>query len=79
MSNSLFDLTNEVAVVIGATGVLAVRWPMASPRGREDRGARPECRARQARVEAIRAAGGTAEFFARTRWTRRACTMRTRR
>jgi NAD(P)-dependent dehydrogenase (short-subunit alcohol dehydrogenase family) len=65
MSNSLFDLTNEVAVVIGATGVLggaladglAAAGAKIAVLGRNaERG--------QARVKAIRAAGGTAEFFA---------------
>src|SRR6478735_5475435 len=65
MSTSLFDLTGEVAVVIGATGVLggaladglAAAGAKVAVLGRNaERG--------QARVNAIRAAGGTAEFFA---------------
>ncbi|MCX6980784.1 MAG: SDR family oxidoreductase [Verrucomicrobia bacterium] len=65
MSKSIFDLTGEVAVVIGATGVLggaladglAAAGAKIAVLGRNaDRG--------QARVKAIRAAGGTAEFFA---------------
>ena len=65
MSISLFDLTGDVAVVIGATGVLggaladglAAAGAKVAVLGRNaDRG--------QARVEAIKAAGGTAEFFA---------------
>jgi NAD(P)-dependent dehydrogenase (short-subunit alcohol dehydrogenase family) len=65
MSNSLFDLTNEVAVVIGATGVLggaladglAAAGAKIAVLGRNaERG--------QVRVKAIRASGGTAEFFA---------------
>src|SRR3989442_4461140 len=64
MSSSLFDLTNEVAVVIGATGVLggaladglAAAGAKIAVLGRNaERG--------QARVKAIRAAGGTAGFF----------------
>ncbi len=64
MSNSLFDLTGDVAVVIGATGVLggaladglAAAGAKVAVLGRNaERG--------QARVDAIRAAGGTAEFF----------------
>ena len=65
MSYSLFDLTGEVAVVIGATGVLggslaeglAAAGAKVAVLGRNaERG--------QARVEAIRAAGGVAKFFA---------------
>ncbi len=65
MSHSLFDLTGEVAVVIGATGVLggslaeglAAAGAKVAVLGRNaERG--------QARVNAIRAKGGTAEFFA---------------
>ena len=61
---SLFDLTNEVAVVIGATGVLggaladglAAAGAKVAVVGRNaERGA--------ARVTAIREAGGTAQFF----------------
>ena len=64
MSNSLFDLTGDVAVVIGATGVLggaladglAAAGAKVAVLGRNaERG--------QTRVDAIRAAGGTAEFF----------------
>ena len=65
MSTSLFDLSNEVAVVIGATGVLggaladglAAAGAKVAVLGRNaERG--------QARVNAIRGAKGTAEFFA---------------
>ncbi len=65
MSNFLFDLTGEVAVVIGATGVLggsladglAAAGAKVAVVGRNaQRG--------QARVNAIRGNGGTAEFFA---------------
>ena len=65
MSSSLFDLTNEVAVVIGATGVLggaladglAAAGAKVAVLGRNaERG--------QARVTAIRHAGGASEFFA---------------
>ncbi len=64
-TTSLFDLTNEVAVVIGATGVLggaladglAAAGAKVAVLGRNaERG--------QARVDAIRAAGGIADFFA---------------
>jgi NAD(P)-dependent dehydrogenase (short-subunit alcohol dehydrogenase family) len=64
MQQSLFDLTGEVAVVIGATGVLggaladglAAAGAKIAVLGRNaERG--------QARVNAIRATGGTAEFF----------------
>lgn len=63
--NNLFDLSNDVAVVIGATGVLggslaeglAAAGAQVAILGRNaERG--------QARVDAIRAAGGRAEFFA---------------
>jgi NAD(P)-dependent dehydrogenase (short-subunit alcohol dehydrogenase family) len=65
MSSSLFDLTNEVAVVIGATGVLGG----ALADGLAAAGAKVAILGRnaqrgQARVDAIRAAKGTAEFFA---------------
>src|SRR5829696_5410722 len=62
---NLFDLTGEVAVVIGATGVLggALAEGLAAAGARvavvgrnADRG--------QARVKAIKAAGGSAAFFA---------------
>jgi NAD(P)-dependent dehydrogenase (short-subunit alcohol dehydrogenase family) len=65
MSTALFDLTSEVAVVIGATGALggaladglAAAGAKVAVLGRNaERG--------QARVDAIRAQGGTAEFFA---------------
>jgi NAD(P)-dependent dehydrogenase (short-subunit alcohol dehydrogenase family) len=65
MSSSLFDLSNDVAVVIGATGVLggaladglAAAGAKVAVLGRNaERG--------QARVDAIRKAGGTAEFIA---------------
>src|SRR5436190_1855279 len=65
MSISLFDLTGEVAVVIGATGVLggaladglAAAGAKVAVLGRNaERG--------QARVNAIRASGATSEFFA---------------
>jgi NAD(P)-dependent dehydrogenase (short-subunit alcohol dehydrogenase family) len=65
MSTSLFDLTGEVAVVIGATGVLggaladglAAAGAKIAVLGRNaERG--------QTRVNAIRATGATAEFFA---------------
>lgn len=64
MSTSLFDLSNEVAVVIGATGILggsladglAAAGAKVAVLGRNaERG--------QARADAIRKAGGTAEFF----------------
>lgn len=64
MSTSLFDLTNDVAVVIGATGVLggaladglAAAGAKVAVLGRNaERG--------QARADAIRQAGGNAEFF----------------
>lgn len=63
--NELFDLSGEVAAVIGATGVLG--GALAS--GLAEAGARVAVLGRnaergQARVEAIRAAGGQAEFFA---------------
>ena len=62
---NLFDLSGEVAVVIGATGVLggaladglAAAGAKVAVLGRnQERG--------EARVEAIRNAGGTAAFFA---------------
>ncbi len=64
MSSNLFDLSNEVAVVIGATGVLggaladglALAGAKVAVLGRNaERG--------EARVKAIRDAGGTAHFF----------------
>lgn len=64
MNSSIFDLSGEVAVVIGATGVLggamadalAAAGAKIAVAGRNaDRG--------QARVEAIRKAGGQADFF----------------
>jgi NAD(P)-dependent dehydrogenase (short-subunit alcohol dehydrogenase family) len=63
MSN-LFDLSNEVAVVIGATGVLGG----ALAEGLATAGAKVAVLGRnaergEARVQAIRAAGGTAQFF----------------
>lgn len=62
---NLFDLSGEVAVVIGATGVLGG----ALADGLAAAGARVAVLGRNAergaqRVEAIREAGGTAEFFA---------------
>ncbi len=64
-SMKLFDLTGEVAVVIGATGVLGG----ALAQGLAAAGARVAVVGRnaergQARVAVIRAEGGTAEFFA---------------
>jgi NAD(P)-dependent dehydrogenase (short-subunit alcohol dehydrogenase family) len=61
---NLFDLENEVAVVIGATGVLGG----ALAEGLGGAGARVAVLGRnvergQARVKAIQAAGGTAAFF----------------
>lgn len=64
MQPNLFDLTGEIAVVIGATGVLggalaeglAASGAKVAVMGRnEERG--------QARVKSIQAAGGTAAFF----------------
>ncbi len=65
MNHSLFDLTGEVAVVIGATGVLGGSLA----EGLAAAGAKVAVLGRnagrgQARVDAIRAAGGVAEFFA---------------
>ena len=65
MSANLFDLTGEVAVVIGATGVLGG----ALADGLAGAGAKVAVLGRnaargQARVKAIRDAGGAAEFFA---------------
>ncbi len=62
---NLFDLKNEVAVVIGATGVLGG----ALAEGLAGAGARVAVLGRnaergQARVDAIQAAGGIAAFFA---------------
>jgi NAD(P)-dependent dehydrogenase (short-subunit alcohol dehydrogenase family) len=64
MSTSLFDLTSEVAVVIGATGVLGGGLA----RGLAQAGAKVAVLGRnaergEARAEAIRATGGTAQFF----------------
>jgi NAD(P)-dependent dehydrogenase (short-subunit alcohol dehydrogenase family) len=64
MSTSLFDLTHEVAVVIGATGVLGGGLA----RGLAQAGAKVAVLGRnaergEARAEAIRATGGTAQFF----------------
>ena len=61
---SLFDLTGEVAVVIGATGVLGG----ALAEGLAQAGAKVAVLGRnaergKARVKKIRAAGGTAQFF----------------
>ncbi len=61
---SLFDLTGEVAVVIGATGVLGG----ALAEGLAQAGAKVAVLGRnaergEARVRTIRAAGGTAQFF----------------
>lgn len=65
MSIKLFDLSSEVAVVIGATGVLggALADGLAAAGAKVAVLGRNEQRG-EARVEAIRAAGGTAEFFA---------------
>ena len=64
MSTSLFDLSNEVAVVIGATGVLGG----ALARGLAQAGAKVAVVGRnaergEARADAIRATGGAAQFF----------------
>ncbi len=64
MSSDLFSLTNEVAVVIGATGVLGG----ALADGLASAGARVAVLGRsaergEARVKAIQDAGGTAAFF----------------
>lgn len=64
MSHSLFSLQNEVAVVIGATGVLGG----ALAEGLAQAGAKVAVLGRnvergQARVNAIKAVGGTAHFF----------------
>ncbi|SVB74807.1 uncharacterized protein METZ01_LOCUS227661, partial [marine metagenome] len=61
---SMFDLTDEVAVVIGATGALGG----ASAQGMAEAGAKIAVVGRSAerggkRVESIKAAGGTAQFF----------------
>jgi NAD(P)-dependent dehydrogenase (short-subunit alcohol dehydrogenase family) len=63
--NDLFDLSAEVAVVIGATGVLggALAEGLAAAGASVAVLGRSEERGR-ARVEAIRGAGGRAEFFA---------------
>lgn len=65
MSNSLFDLSGEVAVVIGATGVLggALADGLAAAGAGVAVLGRNSVRG-EARVEAIRSAGGVAEFFA---------------
>ena len=62
---SMFDLTDEVAVVIGATGALGG----ASAQGMAEAGAKIAVVGRSAerggkRVESIKAAGGSAQFFA---------------
>ncbi len=61
---SLFDLTNEVAVVIGATGVLggALADGLAAAGATVAVVGRNAGRG-EARVAAIRSAGGTAQFF----------------
>jgi NAD(P)-dependent dehydrogenase (short-subunit alcohol dehydrogenase family) len=64
MANNLFDLTGEVAVVIGATGVLGG----ALADGLAQAGAKVAVLGRNAerggvRVQAIQKAGGTAAFF----------------
>jgi len=65
MSAKLFDLTGEVAVVIGATGVLggALAEGLAEAGGKVAVLGRNEERG-QARVKAIEAKGGKAAFFA---------------
>ncbi|MFM1942891.1 MAG: hypothetical protein RI897_1873, partial [Verrucomicrobiota bacterium] len=64
MSTTLFDLSGEVAVVIGGTGVLggAIAEGFASAGARVAIVGRSEEKGRE-RVEAIRMAGGEAEFF----------------
>ena len=62
---NLFDLSNDIAVVIGATGVLGG----AVAEGLATAGAKVAILGRsaergEARVQAIRKAGGTAQFFA---------------
>ncbi len=64
MANNLFDLSGEVAVVIGATGVLGG----ALAEGLAQAGAKVAVLGRsaergEARVKAIQSAGGTAGFF----------------
>ena len=61
---SLFDLSDEVAVVIGATGVLggAMASGLAGAGARVAVLGRNEARGK-ARVDAIRKQGGTAAFF----------------
>jgi NAD(P)-dependent dehydrogenase (short-subunit alcohol dehydrogenase family) len=64
MSSNLFDLSNEVAVVIGATGVLGG----ALAEGLAAAGAKVAILGRnsergEARVQAIRKGGGTGHFF----------------
>jgi NAD(P)-dependent dehydrogenase (short-subunit alcohol dehydrogenase family) len=63
-SNSLFDLSGEIAVVIGATGVLggSLAQGLASAGARVAVLGRNEERGK-ARVAAIRENGGTADFF----------------
>ena len=63
--NSIFDLSDQVAAVIGATGVLggALADGLAAAGARIAVLGRNAARG-EARVEAIRSAGGTAEFFA---------------
>ena len=60
----LFDLSNDVAVVIGATGVLggAIAEGLASAGAKVAILGRSAERG-EARVQAIRKAGGTAQFF----------------
>lgn len=64
MSTSLFDLSKDIAVVIGATGVLggALAQGLALAGARVAVLGRNEARGR-ARVRAIQEAGGIAEFF----------------
>jgi NAD(P)-dependent dehydrogenase (short-subunit alcohol dehydrogenase family) len=63
--NNLFDLSSDTAVVIGATGVLggALAEGLAAQGARVAVLGRDRARG-EARVAAIRAAGGTADFFA---------------
>ena len=65
MQESIFDLTNEVAVVIGGTGLLggALADGLAAAGAKIAVLGRNAARG-QARVNAIREQGGTAEFFA---------------
>lgn len=64
MKNSLFDLSEDVAVVLGATGVLggAVAEALASAGAAVAVAGRNQERG-EARCEAIRQAGGRAQFF----------------